>query len=155
MNAQKQAKEDPRVFADIMNRLLRTAHEDSSDSTILGGLTGGTLGLIGSQLALAHFADAPWAVSDVIPRSMAWGAPLLGALAGAMIGNRIQPVYQIDHDPRRGLTVGTQRLSRAQSDAMRYNSRNPDHQLDDDTRRDEAVSEPLLRDLDEFVTSTS
>ena len=152
MNAQKQANEDPRTFADIMNRLLRTTHEDSSNSTILGGLTGGTLGVIGSQLALAHFADAPWAASNVIPRRMAWGAPLLGALAGAMIGNRIQPVYQIDHDPGRGLTVGTQRIPLGEVGAMRYNRTKPD---DDDTRRDEAVSEPLLGDLAEFVTSTS
>ena len=31
----------------------------------------------------------------------------------------------------------------------------PVYQLDDDTRRDAAVSEPLLGDLAEFVTSTS
>ena len=110
------------AFIDAMNRLVRATHEAGSRGAIAGGALGGTAGLIGSQLADAvFFNDDPEAKPGLMRRGLTVGAPLLGALAGAMLANRMQPVDE----------------------------------LDDDTRRDAAVSEPLLGDLAEFVTSTS
>jgi len=81
-----------------MNRLLRATQEVvSSDRTIIGGTMGGTAGLLGSQLAdavLQHYAEDPEAKPGLMRRGLTVGAPLLGALAGAMLANRNLPVYQ-------------------------------------------------------------
>ena len=94
---QKQANEDPMAFIDAMNRLVRATHEASSRGAIAGGALGGTAGLIGSQLADAvFFNDDPEAKPGLMRRGLTVGAPLLGALAGAMVANKYQPVYQLD-----------------------------------------------------------
>ena len=93
---QKQANEDPMTFIDAMNRLVRATHEAGSRGAIAGGALGGTAGLVGSQLADAvFFNDDPEAKPGLMRRGLTVGAPLLGALAGAMVANRMQTVPQL------------------------------------------------------------